>query len=188
MRALILAAFLAVAAALHPMSDGTRIVLHGTRVVVWSALPDTRVVQKLWAYDSSCSSGFAAPLSGHGWRNVHWFGANLEEAGEDSAAQVDTSLGIGAGDIGFWEGDSIFLDTGMVHRAAPWYLRRVMAHELEHQLLQMRHPVNPHPTVLLLGLPIPVDPDSAHPDFPFQYPCQLHQWNSPLPFDSVGAP
>lgn len=174
--------------ALAALLGPARVTVFGTRVSVWAAYVDPKVVAALWAYDSACSAPAALPEPGHGWRAVHWFAANLVEAGDDSAAVVDPKKGIGSGDLGFWEGDSIFLDTGMVRHAAPWYLRRVLAHELEHQLLQMRHPVNPRPTVAILGLPPLPEPDTAHPDFPFQHPCQLSSWDRPLPRDSVSAP
>jgi hypothetical protein len=177
---MVLAALMFAPAVCLMMIDPDTVILHGTRVSIWPVRVDTALEARLWAWDSTCATHAVQPLPGHGWRNVTWLGANLVEAGNDPAAQVDTSLGIGKGVLGFWEGDSIFLDTGVVHRARPWFMHNILAHELLHQLLHARVPID-------TSIPerIREVPDSAHPLFPFLYPCRLMYLGVPV-VDSEG--
>lgn len=159
---------LVVAATAVILMDPTTVVVNGTRVRIWPAQVDTVMVQKLWTWDTTCATRAVKELPGHGWRNVTWLGANLLEAGSNPAAQVDTTAGIGPHVIGYWEGDTIFLDTGVVLHAVPWFMHNLVAHELLHQLLNHRVPVDSAVPERVREVA-----DSAHPIFPFLYPCRL---------------
>lgn len=155
--------------------DPTTVIVNGTRVTVWPARVDRVLLQRLWDWDTTCAARAEKPLPGHDWRNVTWLDANLLQAGSDPAAQVDTAKGIGPNVLGYWEGDTIFLDTGVVAHASPWFMHNILAHELLHQLLQSRVPIDTSVPERVREVA-----DSAHPVFPFLYPCRLMNLSVPV--------
>jgi len=141
-------------------------------VKVWNLQVGSNLTKILWNWDVTCSKAAVAPLANHTVDNVTWLGANLLEAGDSGI--------LGPNVLGYHEGDSIFIDTTLILHSKPWLLHDVMAHELEHELLWNRVPVDSSVDIRVREVQ-----DSIHPFFPFQYPCLLLQLDNPLPIDSL---
>ena len=114
----------------------------------WRMPLDTVVLARLWTYDTTCAK--VAPLPGHDWRNVTWRAASL----------------IDDGNLGEWTpGDTIYIDTSVVLSSTPAFVHRIFAHEMLHQLLQMR---NVYDSATAREFP-----DSIHPFVVFTLRCDI---------------
>jgi hypothetical protein len=141
-------------------------------IVTWGMSVDPLLARILWQYDLDCSK--LAPLPGHTVKEVTWLAGNLTEAFRDTLNRFPSTV------IGYWQNDTIVLDTGFAMHGTYRVVHKTLAHELMHQLLYYRVPLD------TVSDPRTREaPDSVHPIYPFVYPCDLaNVYARPLPFDS----
>lgn len=128
------------------------VLLSVTQLSHWR--PQARVLYEAWGWAQSCTADLPAALKNpHGdLAHVRW-GTFTPGAFNDSlpGSVIGQTVRYDSLDV-----DSIYIDTA--HQDTVW----VLAHELVHHIL--------------------IDPDkmgSAHPFFPFAFPCHLLQFQQP---------